>query len=96
MNEDKLFKLITGALSEALCRSGSVLLNRVAWFALLVVIATMLISISPFGRDSTDGKDRSNLALHVDNLTGCNYLSTKNGGLIIRSDKDGNHIGCKR
>lgn len=44
--------------------------------------------------DSTD-KDfwhRSNMALHIDNETGCHYLSGWSGVLTPRLDKDGNHI----
>lgn len=50
--------------------------------------------IFPFGTDSTD-KDfwhKSNLILHIDNRTGCHYLSTWTGNLIPRLDNEGNHI----
>lgn len=44
--------------------------------------------------DSTDSSrlDRSNLVLHIDNKTGCQYLASAYGGITARLDKDGNHI----
>ena len=44
--------------------------------------------------DSTD-KDilyKSDLKLHIDNYTGCHYLSTRKGHIIPRLDKDGKQV----
>ena len=44
--------------------------------------------------DSTDFNafNRSNLKLHIDNMTGCHYLSTRQGHIIKRVDAKGKHI----
>ena len=50
--------------------------------------------ISYITLDSTD-KDilhKSDLKLHIDNMTGCHYLSTRKGHLIPRLDKDGKQV----
>lgn len=44
--------------------------------------------------DDTDGEKRSNMMLHTDHKTGCQYLSSINGGLHPRLDNDGQHMGC--
>lgn len=45
-----------------------------------------------YGRDATDGKERSGLGLRTDAGTGCQYLVSPWGGITPRLDKDGNHI----
>lgn len=65
-------------------------------FWLTVIIAYILLNLllMPISVDSTD-KDfwhKSNLQLHIDNKTGCHYLSTWTGVIIPRLDKDGKHI----
>ena len=47
-----------------------------------------------FDMDSTDGSERSGLALHTDAKTGCQYLSTAQGGITPRLDSNGKHV-CK-
>jgi hypothetical protein len=44
--------------------------------------------------DSTDAGmwDRSGMSLHVDDLTGCHYLSVIFGGLTPRVDAGGKHV----
>lgn len=44
--------------------------------------------------DSTDYNffHRSNMSLHIDNMTGCHYLSGWSGVLTPRLDADGQHI----
>lgn len=59
----------------------------IAFFA-----ATAALNFFEIGWDSTDGKARSGLGLHTDNLTGCQYLSSPYGGLTPRVDKDSTHI----
>ena len=49
-----------------------------------------------YDKDSTDGQDRSGMRLHKDNLTGCHYLSVKDGGITPRLDSSGSHYGCRR
>lgn len=61
----------------------------IAWLFLFIMFITWIISISPLGRDSTDGDERSNMELHTDNLTGCQYLSVPHGGLYPRLNIDG-------
>lgn len=63
--------------------------------ALILVIA---YNYSGVGLDSTDDKQsgkRSNLELHTDYGTGCQYLSTKEGGIVPRLDQAGKPI-CGR
>lgn len=57
-----------------------------------IVIFTV-VSFIPVGLDSTDnGTDRSGMALHIDNKTGCHYLASQHGGMTQRVDRNGNHI----
>lgn len=44
------------------------------------------------GRDVTDGRERSGLALRTDAQTGCQYLASPWGGLTPRVDRAGKHI----
>lgn len=44
------------------------------------------------GRDATDGKERSGLALKTDAMTGCQYLVSPWGGITPRLDKLGKQI----
>ena len=63
-------------------------------YILYSLLIFWLISFLFNDTDSTD-KDfwhRSNLRLHIDNKTGCHYLSTWSGVIIPRLDKDGHHI----
>lgn len=61
----------------------------------LVFIACLSIWQSePF--DSTDNPpNRSNMMLHVDAATGCEYLSVYRGGITPRLTKTGKQAGCK-
>lgn len=63
------------------------------WYVLgVVVIAGLLYSM---GGDSTDGATRSNMKLHTDAMTGCQYLSVAGGGITPRLSASGAHI-CDR
>lgn len=70
---------------------------------ILKVIAypVMIISILVIARpeyddtDDIENEERSGMALHTDNLTGCQYLSTFLGSLTPRVDGHGNHLGCE-
>ncbi len=44
------------------------------------------------GRDATDGKERSGLALKTDAATGCQYLVSPWGGITPRLDRRGKQI----
>ena len=61
-----------------------------------IVIIYLLNSSLKF--DDTDKNifHRSDLKLHIDNRTGCHYLSTWTGQIIPRLDKDGKQICEKR
>lgn len=55
----------------------------------------IILIISNFfkiGYDSTDSDKRSGMGLHIDNKTGCHYLSNPRGGITPRLDKDNNHL----
>ena len=72
------------------------------WLGLWVVIfylITTAISQTSLGKDDTDKPGwftkRSGVELVTDELTGCQYLSAKNGGITPRLDLTGRHIGCK-
>ena len=65
-------------------------------FDLIMLLAFYLfisaaIDALPVWRGSTDGKKRSGMMLHVDAMTGCQYLSTR-GGMVQRVDANGKHI----
>lgn len=66
---------------------------------LLIFLAiTIVVPLFPIGRDSTDAEWplRSGMKLHVDNLTGCQYLATTGGGITPRLSPQGQHFGCKQ
>lgn len=67
----------------------------------LSVFLTVFLALSLFRcvgeatpKDSTDPVDgRSGLALYIDNLTGCHYLSKPLGTVLTpRVDKNGEHV----
>lgn len=71
-------------------------IKRDLFFVLLIVAAMNLAwRYLPIGRDDTDGITRSGVSIHVDNLTGCEYLGGPNGGVTPRLDAAGKHI-CGR
>ena len=69
---------------------------------LLILFATLLIIANaiPFFRDSTDEggwfANRSQMQLHTDDLTGCQYLSVRGGGITPRLGRDGKIICLAR
>lgn len=75
----------------------------VIWLLSLAFLAFMVISVisglfvvTPFMRDDTDepgwfGK-RSGVTPVTDNLTGCQYIRTANGGITPRLDASGRQI----
>ena len=81
-------RLLKKAVSAALVKS--LLMVTFAIFA-----TTQVLNYFEVGRDSTDGKNRSGMRLHVDNETGCEYLSAVGGGIAPRLDANGLQMGCK-
>lgn len=68
------------------------------WKALGVVALIYIAAYSiGYGLDSTDVNpfNRSGMSLHVDNMTGCEYLGAAKGGLIPRVNANGMHMGCR-
>jgi len=65
---------------------------RISWLVMVIVAFSVLRPI-----DSMDiGRlSRSGLAVHLDNKTGCQYLSTNSGGLMPRMTSHGTHMECK-
>lgn len=66
-------------------------------FLLFIILGYFLIvavmSVFKIGYDTTDdGRSRSGMELHIDNLTGCHYLASGHGGMVARVTKDGTHI----
>ncbi len=67
-------------------------LRIISYLVAVFFIATEVADYFRLGYDSTDGKYRSGLGLHVDNMTGCHYLSAKGGGITPRLNPLGHHI----
>ena len=65
------------------------------WVMIIFFILQFAWHFLPIGRDNSDGEKRSGVSVHVDMLTGCEYLGGKNGGLTPRMDANGHHI-CTR
>ena len=68
------------------------------WAAKMIALGYVIISVigwlsGSYDRDDTDGEARSGMEAHTDNLTGCQYLSTRHGGITPRM-KNGRHLGC--
>ena len=65
---------------------------------ILVVTVSIIIQLCwsylPIQRDNSDGNTRSGVSVHVDALTGCEYLGGMHGGLTPRLDINGLQI-CK-
>lgn len=55
----------------------------------IVQIATLALNQLRIGFDSTDGEQRSGMALRIDYGTGCHYLESSRGNLIQRFNPDG-------
>lgn len=61
------------------------------WFVMKEMDAAMFAQWG-LGRDATDGKERSGLALKTDAMTGCQYLASPWGGITPRLDRFGKQI----
>lgn len=74
--------------------------KRWAWrtWWLWIVAGLLLLGVIaiPAPRDSTDGPDaRSGMRPRIDAATGCEYLSTRGGGISPRLARDGKQMGCR-
>lgn len=58
----------------------------------LIVVAILSWASKRIALDDTDGDAASGMGLHTDARTGCQYLSTYNGGITPRLDENGHHI----
>ena len=64
-------------------------------YVIPVLLVFLLVASCSANKDDTDPTEgRSGLALHTDNLTGCQYLAKPFGGITPRLDAQGKHI-CK-
>lgn len=67
------------------------------WFTVAMIIS-LVIRWLPIFRDDSDEPgwfgNRSGIKPVTDNLTGCQYLITSEGGITPRLDADGKHV-CK-
>lgn len=67
-------------------------------WAIVVVGVSGALSALPIARDNTDEKGwfgaRSGMVPMTDQLTGCQYLRVREGGITPRLGTNGSHIGC--
>ena len=61
-------------------------------FILFWTLLWWIISFITLDSTDRDILHKSDLKLHIDNYTGCHYLSTRKGYLIPRLDKDGKQV----
>jgi len=62
----------------------------IAYLAAMIVIGVVVFFFFQPEKDSTDPIDgHSGLSIKVDAMTGCQYLTTTDGGLTPRMDKSG-------
>ncbi len=69
-------------------------ISEMAIILIVGVIIFLIMDKFDIGYNSTDSAihGRSDLKLHVDDMTGCHFLSVPSGGIIRREDSQGNHI----
>ena len=95
MNHEQRRELV-GVLREGISsgiRNGVGLIAMWAWLVFFAYVAFMALSND---LDDTDGWKRSNMRLHTDAKTGCQYLSIPSGGITARLGADGQQMGCRR
>lgn len=73
--------------------------NWIMWRVFFALLGMLFLLLSPFARDDSDagggwGDKRSGMGVHVDALTGCQYLSRSNV-LTPRLDATGKQICTK-
>ena len=68
-------------------------IKRDLCYLILICFAFQITwTLLKIGRDDSDGRKRSGVSIHVDALTGCEYLGGKKGGLTPRLDSMGVQI----
>lgn len=65
------------------------LIGAIRWFAIYVVLAGLVIAVANY---FVKGDSRSDMRLHTDALTGCQYLSAPDGGITPRLSANGTQI----
>lgn len=72
----------------------SLLRSALEFAGILLIVTLVMDGCTPYdSTDNREGKDRSGLALYIDNLTGCHYVKGGIfGGTTPRLDEEGNHI----
>lgn len=85
--DDEIAQIITKGLYDAFVACAKYLAAVLFLYAMFMLACQW----GGYGLDSTDGESRSNMSLHTDAMTGCQYLSSK-GSLIKRVDSEGKHI----
>jgi hypothetical protein len=75
------------------------LLDIAIFVAIAVLVAQMLGAVAyRYFRDATDQpgffENKSGMQSRIDYFTGCQYLTTKEGGLTPRIGLSGEHMGC--
>ena len=68
--------------------------NILTYLGILLVVSLVMNGCTPYdSTDNREAKERSGLALYIDNLTGCHYVKGGLfGGTTPRLDEEGNHI----
>lgn len=89
-------KIIEDGIAGGLTKAVKPLIHWAVIGAVLFTLVGLFLKESGVGRDSTDGVKRSNMALRIDYGTGCQYLETSGGGIIKRTNKQGQHMGCNK
>lgn len=92
-NMNDFFDGLEKSISKPLNKLFDRVVSYIAFISAIFILSYWLSG--GFDTDSTDGEKRSGMRLHVDNLTGCHYLSAAGGGLTARLDSDGSHYGCR-
>ena len=93
-------KATEAAFKRALRWAGSQITARLFYTMMVLLALLALLDTSPFMRDNSDGPGwsvgtRSGMNIRTDNLSGCQYLEGKRGGLTPRLHSDGVHMGCR-
>lgn len=59
---------------------------------IVLVISSVLFNLGLTKDDSDGPKERSNMIIRVDHLTGCEYFESSKGGLTPRLSSDGTQV----
>ena len=93
MNQKEIEDILSAGIYEAGVRLAKYLVF--CFFIGLCIVEGYKYLNGYYDSDSTDGHQKSNMMLHTDQLTGCQYLSGVKGGITPRIGYDGRHHGCK-